>query len=124
MTREGAHHRAMKVEDVPPEWVKSARDGWWSTEHGGDKAMAHALAFAAPLIAKQERERMEAVLRILDFDGGLDAWANLKGALIDMEHAPTQPPDAVCWNTLNRVLGQLFAVRAAIRAMSPEENSR
>lgn len=47
----------MRPEDVPAEWVKAARDGWWSTESGGDIAMAHALAGVAPLIAAAERER-------------------------------------------------------------------
>ena len=56
-------------------------------------------------------------LEHLDFDGAGDAWANLKGAMIDMEHSPTAPPDAVCWRTLNRVLAQLQAARAAIRAL-------
>ena len=80
-----------------------------------DDAARAIYAAVAPLIQRAERERC-AALDHLDFNGDLDAWANMKGALIDMEHSLTAPPDAVCWATLNRVLAQLQSARAALAA--------
>lgn len=63
---------------------------------------------------RAENAGLKTALRHLGFDTNLDAWANLKGAIIDMEHRPCSPPDSVCWATLNRVLGQLMSARIAL----------
>jgi hypothetical protein len=63
---------------------------------------------------RAENARLKKALSHLGFDTDLDAWANLKGAVIDMEHRPHSPPDSVCWATLNRVLGQLMSARIAL----------
>lgn len=55
----------------------------------------------------------------LDFGGDLDAFDNLQGAIIDMQRSPEKPPDRVCWETINRVLGQLGHARAMLAAQEP-----
>ena len=67
---------------------------------------------------RAENARLREALGCLGFGTDLDAHLNLTGALIDMEHTPTAPPDRVCWATLNRVVAQLQATRAAL---APQE---
>lgn len=71
-----------------------------------------------------ERERADAVLKVLDFDGGKDAYHNLGGAIIDIEQKPigyvvNEPTvwecDDVCLKTLKRVESQLAAVAIALK---------
>ena len=50
----------MNAEDVPAEWVKAARDGFWRGRTNGE-AFRLAIAAVAPLIAAQERERCAGV---------------------------------------------------------------
>lgn len=66
----------MRPEDVPGEWVQAAKKGWWSTESGGEIAMAHALAAVAPMIAAQERERCAVIAENHEwFVGGIGTTA-------------------------------------------------
>lgn len=71
----------MKPEQVPQEWVQAAKKGWWSTESGGEIAMAHALAAVAPLIAAAERERC--IEAIAEYEFPLDIAADHQ-AMLDM----------------------------------------
>ena len=69
---------------------------------------------------RAENARLLKALAHLGFGTDLDAHLNLTGALIDMEHTPTAPPDRVCWDTLNRVVAQLQAARAALAPQEPD----
>lgn len=58
-----------------------------------------------------ERERREKALKALDFDGSRYAGDNLLGVLIDLRHAGA---DVVCLRTIDRVMGQIAEVCAAL----------